>query len=158
MTGVFKTPRFWWGVWEGRGKGSHIATPNIPLPLAGAPGVSGVLEGYTTQGMHPPSAPQHPQFYVSWVWITYCSHFTSFETHYLLSSNFNVNRLRLLQDMYQRQSHQVLHQNIGGWLSRRPAHSTYLRLTHKPWASYGYALGLSDWRLVSRFDCVGTPE
>ena len=43
-------------------------------------------------------------------------------------------------------------------LSRRPAHSTYLRLTHKPWASYGYALGLSDWRLVSGFDCVGTPE
>ena len=43
-------------------------------------------------------------------------------------------------------------------VSRRPAHSTYLRLTHKPWASYGYALGLSDWRLVSGFDCVGTPE
>ena len=43
-------------------------------------------------------------------------------------------------------------------LSRRPAHSTYLRLTHKPWASYGHALGLSDWRLVSGFDCVGTPE
>ena len=40
----------------------------------------------------------------------------------------------------------------------RPAHSTYLRLTHKPWASYGHALGLSDWRLVSGFDCVGTPE
>ena len=50
---------------------------------------------------------------------------------------------------------------ISSWwwrLSRRPAHSTYLRLTHKPWASYGYALGLSDWRLVSGFDCVGTPE
>ena len=30
------------------------------------------------------------------------------------------------------------------FLSRRPAHSTYLRLTHKPWASYGHALGLSD--------------
>ena len=34
-------------------------------------------------------------------------------------------------------------------LSRRPALSTYQRLTHKPRASYGYALGLSDWRLVS---------
>ena len=45
-----------------------------------------------------------------------------------------------------------------GMMSRRPAHSTYLRLTHKSWASYGYALGLSDWRLVSGFDCVGTPE
>ena len=33
-------------------------------------------------------------------------------------------------------------------LSRCPAHSAYLRLTHKPWASYGHALGLSDWRLV----------
>ena len=29
-------------------------------------------------------------------------------------------------------------------VSRRPAHSTYLRLTHKLWASYGHALGLSD--------------
>ena len=45
-----------------------------------------------------------------------------------------------------------------GMMSRRPAHSTYLRLTHKPWASYGYALGLSDWQLISGFDCVGTPE
>ena len=34
-------------------------------------------------------------------------------------------------------------------MSRRPAHSTYLRLTHKLWASYGHALGLSDWQLVS---------
>ena len=45
-----------------------------------------------------------------------------------------------------------------GMMSRRPAPSTYQRLTHKPWASYGHALGLSDWQLVSRFDCVGTPE
>ena len=45
-----------------------------------------------------------------------------------------------------------------GMMSRRPAHSMYLRLTHKPWASYGHALGLSDWQLVSGFDCVGTPE
>ena len=45
-----------------------------------------------------------------------------------------------------------------GMMSRRPAHSMYLRLTHKLWASYGHALGLSDWRLVSGFDCVGTPE
>ena len=36
-----------------------------------------------------------------------------------------------------------------GMMSRRPAHSTYLRLTHKLWVSYGHALGLSDWRLVS---------
>ena len=43
-------------------------------------------------------------------------------------------------------------------LSRRPALSTYQRLTHKPRASYGHALGLSDWRLVSGFDCVGTLE
>ena len=34
-------------------------------------------------------------------------------------------------------------------MSRRPAHSAYLRLTHKPWASYGHALRLSDWQLVS---------
>ena len=34
-------------------------------------------------------------------------------------------------------------------LSRCPAHSTYLRLTHKLWASCGHALRLSDWRLVS---------
>ena len=34
-------------------------------------------------------------------------------------------------------------------LSQCPAHSTYLRLTHKLWASCGHALGLSDWRLVS---------
>ena len=45
-----------------------------------------------------------------------------------------------------------------GMMSQCPAHSTYLRLTHKPWASYGHALGLSDWQLVSGFDCVGTPE
>ena len=32
---------------------------------------------------------------------------------------------------------------------RRPAHSAYLWLTHKLWASYGHALGLLDWRLVS---------
>ena len=31
-----------------------------------------------------------------------------------------------------------------GPLSRHPAHSTYLRLTHKLWASYGHTLGLSD--------------
>ena len=43
-------------------------------------------------------------------------------------------------------------------LSRRPARGLYSRLTHKRRASYGYALGLSDWRLVSGFDCVGTPE
>ena len=43
-------------------------------------------------------------------------------------------------------------------LSRRPARGMYPRLTHKRRASYGYALGLSDWRLVSGFDCVGTPE
>ena len=45
-----------------------------------------------------------------------------------------------------------------GMMSRHPAHSMYLRLTHKQWVSYGHALGLSDWRLVSGFDCVGTPE
>ena len=45
-----------------------------------------------------------------------------------------------------------------GMMSRCPAHSTYLRLTHKPWASYSHALGLSDWRLVSGIDCVGTLE
>ena len=44
------------------------------------------------------------------------------------------------------------------YVSRRPAHSMYLRLTHKPWASYSHALGLLDWRLVSGFDCVGTLE
>ena len=42
--------------------------------------------------------------------------------------------------------------------SRCPAHSAYLRLTHKLWASCGHALRLLDWRLVSGFDCVGTPE
>ena len=31
-----------------------------------------------------------------------------------------------------------------------PALSTYQRLTHKPWVSYGHALGLSDWWLVIR--------
>ena len=45
-----------------------------------------------------------------------------------------------------------------GMMSRHPAHSMYLRLTHKLWASYGHALGLSDWRLVSGYDCVGTLE
>ena len=45
-----------------------------------------------------------------------------------------------------------------GGVSRRPALSAYQRLTHKPRASYGYALGQPDWRLVSGFDCVGTPE
>ena len=44
------------------------------------------------------------------------------------------------------------------YLSQCPALSTYQQLTHKPRASYGHALGLSDWRLVSGFDCVGTPE
>ena len=34
------------------------------------------------------------------------------------------------------------------YVSQCPAHSTYLWLTHKPWASYGHALGLLDWRLV----------
>ena len=34
-------------------------------------------------------------------------------------------------------------------MSRCPALSAYQRLTHKPWASYGHALGLLDWRLVS---------
>ena len=43
-------------------------------------------------------------------------------------------------------------------VSRRPALSMYQRLTHKPRASYGHALRLSDWQLVSGFDCVGTPE
>ena len=33
-------------------------------------------------------------------------------------------------------------------VSRRPAHPMYPRLTHKRWASYGHAQGLSDWRLV----------
>ena len=32
-----------------------------------------------------------------------------------------------------------------GMMSRCPAHSTYLQLTHKSRASYGHALGLSDW-------------
>ena len=36
-----------------------------------------------------------------------------------------------------------------GMMSRRPAHSAYLRLTHKPWASCGHALGLSEGQLVS---------
>ena len=36
-----------------------------------------------------------------------------------------------------------------GMMSRCPALSMYQRLTHKPWASYSHALGLSDWRLVS---------
>ena len=39
-----------------------------------------------------------------------------------------------------------------------PAHSTYLQLTHKSRASYGHALGLLDWQLVSAYDCVGTLE
>ena len=52
----------------------------------------------------------------------------------------------------------VVPANVNAAVSRRPAHSMYLRLTHKLWESYGHALGLSDWRLVSRFDCVGTPE
>ena len=43
-------------------------------------------------------------------------------------------------------------------MSQCPALSTYQWLTHKPRASYGHALGLSDWRLVSGIDCVGTPE
>ena len=60
--------------------------------------------------------------------------------------------------MRQNTYNQLIKLTMAGWVSRRPAHSTYLRLTHKPWASYGYALGLSDWRLVSGFDCVGTPE
>ena len=33
-------------------------------------------------------------------------------------------------------------------VSRRPACGLYPRLTHKRRASYGHALGLSDWRLV----------
>ena len=36
-----------------------------------------------------------------------------------------------------------------GMMSRRPALSKYQRLTHKPWASYGHALGLLDWQLIS---------
>ena len=43
-------------------------------------------------------------------------------------------------------------------VSQHPALSTYQWLTHRPWASYGHALGLLDWRLVSGFDCVGAPE
>ena len=35
-------------------------------------------------------------------------------------------------------------------MSRRPAPTLYRRLTHKPWASYGHALGLLDWRFVIR--------
>ena len=35
-----------------------------------------------------------------------------------------------------------------GMMSQCPALSTYQRLTHKPWASYGHALELSDWQLV----------
>ena len=53
---------------------------------------------------------------------------------------------------------QVFGQTSMPVVSRRPARSRYPRLTHKRRASYGYALGLSDWRLVSGFDCVGTPE
>ena len=45
-----------------------------------------------------------------------------------------------------------------GMMSRRPARGMYPRLTHKQQALYGHALGLSDWRLISGFDCVGTPE
>ena len=37
---------------------------------------------------------------------------------------------------------------LGHEVSRRPARSRYPRLTHKRRASYGHALGLSDWRLV----------
>ena len=36
-----------------------------------------------------------------------------------------------------------------GMMSRCPALSAYQRLTHKPLASCGHALGLSDWQLVS---------
>ena len=43
-------------------------------------------------------------------------------------------------------------------VSRRPAHSVYLQLTHKLRVLCGHALGLSDWRLISGFDCVGTLE
>ena len=48
-----------------------------------------------------------------------------------------------------RASHSCVHCPMNKWLkwyhlSRRPAHSTYLRLTHKLWASCGHALGLSD--------------
>ena len=34
---------------------------------------------------------------------------------------------------------------IQSLMSRHPAPSTYQRLTHKLWALYGLALGLSDW-------------
>ena len=43
-------------------------------------------------------------------------------------------------------------------MSRRPALSMYQRLTYKPGALYSHDLGLSDWRLVSVYDCVGTLE
>jgi hypothetical protein len=33
------------GVSEGRGKGMYFATPSVPLPLWGVPGVSGIPEG-----------------------------------------------------------------------------------------------------------------
>jgi hypothetical protein len=33
------------GVSEGRGKGTDFATPSVPLPLWGVPGVSGIPEG-----------------------------------------------------------------------------------------------------------------
>ena len=35
-----------------------------------------------------------------------------------------------------------------GMMSQRPARGLYPRLTHKRRASYGHALGLSDWRLI----------
>ena len=44
----------------------------------------------------------------------------------------------------------VVVQSEKGMMSRCPALSTYQRLTHKPWALCGHALGLSDWRLISR--------
>ena len=37
-----------------------------------------------------------------------------------------------------------------GMMSRCPALSTYQQLTHKPRASYGHALRLLDWQLISR--------
>ena len=50
MTGVWKTPGFLSKGMGGRGQGTNIVTPHIPVPFVGVPGVSGILEGYTKIG------------------------------------------------------------------------------------------------------------
>ena len=46
MTGVLKTPGFLLKGMGGRGQGTNVVTPHIPVPFVRVLGVLGILEGY----------------------------------------------------------------------------------------------------------------